>query len=362
MTTDMYLQARRPVFRRVAAILAALSFTASAGAVEEGKWAGPRLADGQPDVQGVWSNDIANHDNFTAPRGGIPGDPVRRKPRAASTAANAAAGSAKDAGANAAAPGASGGGAPAAPAPPWPSREPAPSRVSDPADGEVPFQPWARAKQQELLQNFFNPTKPEYIEPGARCAPAGIPKSLYWHGYEIRQFPHLVVFLFNGGTRVIYLDDRPHLPAGIKLWNADSRGHWEGNTLVVNVQNNNAKARFARTGEFASENVHVVERYTFGADHYTYNAVFTDPTVYTRPFTVTIPAHRITEKSPQDGWNNEQEWANLPGKPPLYENYERVCVENNGGHGALAAASAAPTAPAASSAPAAPFAPTAPAK
>lgn len=353
MTSAMYQRARRPRFRWVAAILAALSLTASAGAVEEGNWAGPRLADGQPDVQGVWSNDIANHDNFTAPRAGIPGDPVRRKPRATSPAANATtagsgtpgdatAGGATVGSAGAAAAGGSGGGAPAASPPPWPSRAPAPSRVSDPADGEVPFQPWARAKQQEFLQNFFNPTKPEYIEPGARCAPAGIPKSLYWHGYEIRQFLHIVVFLFNGGTRVIYLDDRPHLPAGIKLWNADSRGHWEGNTLVVDVQNNNAKARFARTGEFASENVHVVERYTFDADHYIYNAVFTDPTVYTRPFTVTIPAHRITEKSPQDGWNNEQEWANQPGKPPLYENYERVCVENNGGHGALAAASVAP--------------------
>jgi hypothetical protein len=155
-------------------------------------------------------------------------------------------------------------------------RPPAPSRVSDPADGQVPFQPWARAAQQDLLANFFNPTRPEYVEPGARCAPAGIPKSLYWQGYEVRQFPGIVVFLFNGGTRVIYLDGRPHLPAKIKLWNADSRGHWEGNTLVVDVQNNNAKARFARTGEFASSNVHIVERYTFtDNDHYVYNAVFT---------------------------------------------------------------------------------------
>lgn len=295
--------------------------TAAAGTVDTSRWNGPRLEDGQPDIAGVWTNDIANHDNFTAPRAGIPGDPTRLHPLKDPVVSGAAT-------------------APRVP------RPPAPSRVSDPADGQVPFQPWARAAQQDLLANFFNPTRPEHVEPGARCAPAGIPKSLYWHGYEVRQFTGIVIFLFNGGTRVIYLDGRPHLPAKIKLWNADSRGHWEGNTLVVDVQNNNAKARFARTGEFASSNVHIVERYTFtDNDHYVYNAVFTDPTVYTRPFTVTIPAHRITEKTPQDEWNNEQEWANRPGKPPLYENYERVCVENNGGHGQLVGAAASAAVP-----------------
>jgi hypothetical protein len=276
--------------------------------VKEGPWKGARLADQQPDVQGVWSNDIANHDNFTDPQGGIPGDPSKGL-----HVQNGA-----------------------VDRPVRPRDERAPSRVSDPANGEVPFQPWARAKQQEFLNNFFNPTRQEYVEPGAHCAPAGVPKSLYWHGYEIRQYPGIVLFLFNGGTRIVYLDGRPHLPHSVKLWNADSRGHWEGNTLIVDVSNNNAKARFGRTGEFASDQVHVVERYTFGADRYTYNAVFTDSTVYTRPFTVTIPAHRITESSPQDGWHNEQEWAHVPpGSAPLYENYERICVENNHGHGAV---------------------------
>jgi hypothetical protein len=276
--------------------------------IKPGPWNGARLADTQPDVQGVWSNDIANHDNFTDPQNGIPNDPSKGL-----HVQNGA-----------------------VDRPVKPRSERAPSRVSDPADGEVPFQPWARAKQQEFLEHFFNPTRQEYIEPGAHCAPAGVPKSLYWHGYEIRQYPGIVLFLFNGGTRIVYLDGRPHLPDTVKLWNADSRGHWEGNTLVVDVSNNNSKARFGRTGEFASDNVHIVERYTFDHDRYTYNAVFTDPTVYTRPFTVTIPAHRITESTAQDGWHNEQEWAHVPpGQPALYENYERICVENNHGHGAV---------------------------
>lgn len=274
--------------------------------IPAGKWTGPRLADGQPDVQGHWSNTIANHNNWTDPQGAVPGDPSR---------SNRSAG---------------------------PRSERAPSRVSDPADGEVPFQPWARAVQQEFLANFHNPTQPEYIEPLARCAPAGVPKSFTWHGYEIRQYPGYVLFLFNSGTRIIHLDGKPHLPDSIKLWNADSRGHWQGNTLVVEVTNNNAKARFGRTGEFASENVEIEERYIFdnAGQRYNYVATFTDPAVYTRPWTATIPARRWTEKDTPNGWHFEAALANNPGKEPLAERYERICIENNGGFGSVAVTAA----------------------
>ena len=186
----------------------------SFSAIESGKWTGKRLRDGQPDVAGHWSNTIGNHNNFTDPQGGLPGDPSRR-------------------------------------ARPNTTREQrAPSRISDPPDGQIPFQPWARAKQEEFLKFFHDPKQPQYIEPLARCAPAGVPKSFMWHGYEIRQFPGYVLFLFDSGTRIIHLDGKPHLPESIKLWNADSRGHWEGNTLIVEVTNNNGKARLGRTGEF----------------------------------------------------------------------------------------------------------------
>lgn len=266
-----------------------------------GKWNGKRLPDGQPDVSGFWSNTIANHNNFTDPQGGTndPARPLKLGPRS----------------------------------------ERAPSRVSDPASGEIPFQPWALAKQQEFKANFNNPTKPEYIEPLARCAPAGVPKSFYWHGYEIRQFPHYVVFIFGSGSRVIHLDGKPHLPENIKLWNADSRGHWEGNTLIVDVANNNSKALFGREGAFASENVKIVERYIFDNDNkrYNYQATFTDPTVYTRPWTATIPARRYTEADKPGGWHYEAAVANNPGKPLLHESFERICVENNGGFGIGAA-------------------------
>jgi hypothetical protein len=224
-----------------------ISFEPTYTQIAAGKWTGKRLPDGQPDVEGHWSNTVGNHNNWTDPQGGIPGDPAPpRKPLG-------------------------------------PREERAPSRVTDPVDGQVPFQPWAKAAQEDFLKNFHNPTQPQYIEPLARCAPAGVPKSFIWHGYEIRQYPGYVVFLFNSGTRIIHLDGKPHLPASIKLWNADSRGHWEGNTLVVDVTNNNSKALFGRTGEFASENVHITERYIFSADgtRYNYVATFDDPSVYT---------------------------------------------------------------------------------
>lgn len=272
--------------------------------IAEGPWTGARLPDGQPDVQGQWSNTIANHNNFTDPQGGIPGDPNPRN------------------------------------APKGTREERAPSRVTDPADGKVPFQPWASEQVALFQKHFHNPTEPQYIEPLARCAPAGVPKSLYWHGYEIRQYPNAVIFLFNSGTRIIHLDRQEHLPAGIKLWNADSRGHWEGNTLVVDVANNNAKALFGRTGEFASENVHIVERYTFAADNrrYNYVATITDPTVYTRPFTITIPARRWTATDKPDGWHFEVDLVPGEDGSTRIEHPERICVENNGPFGQVAVA------------------------
>ena len=274
-------------------------------AIASGKWKGPRLADGQPDVQGHWSNTIANHNNFEDPNGGSPGESRRAN---------------------------------AAPLPPRAER--APSRVSDPADGLVPFQPWAAEKVKDFKQYFANPIKPEYIEPLARCAPAGVPKSLYWHGYEVRQYPGYVVFLFNSGTRIIHLDGKPHLPDNIKLWNADSRGHWEGNTLVVDVSNNNSKALFGRTGEFASENVQITERYIFDSANkrYNYVATVTDPTVYTQPFTVTIPARRWTADDKPNGWHFEASLANHDGKEKILDRSERICTENNGGFGVVAVA------------------------
>lgn len=265
--------------------------------IASGEWTGTRLADGQPDVSGFWSNTISNHSNFTDPQAGPPGEP--------SAAAK------------------------------LPRDQRAPSRVSDPGDGQIPYLPAARALQEDFAKNFPNPVKPRYIEPLARCAPAGVPKSFMWHGYEVRQYPGYVVFLFDSGTRIIRLDGSPHLSPEIKLWNGDSRGNWEGNTLVVDTRNNNGKALFGRYGDFMSENATVAERFVFEADgkRFNYVATFTDPTVYSQPWTATIPARRYTVADKPDGWHFDVKPVNAPGKPLQYEHYERICAENNGPFG-----------------------------
>ena len=265
-------------------------------AIAEGAWTGAVLADGQPDIAGFWSNTVSNHSNFTDPQAGPPGE-----------ASDEAA---------------------------LPRNQRAPSRVSDPADGEIPYLPAARALQARFAANFANPTQNQFIEPLARCAPAGVPKSFMWHGYEIRQYPGKVVLLFDSGWRIIDLETADHLADNIKLWNGDSVGHWEGNTLHVSVHNNNGKALFGRYGDFMSENATVEERYVFapGGERFNYLATFTDPTVYSRPWTATIPSRRYTSANEPEGWHFDVSPVNRPG-PVEYEHTERICHENNGPFG-----------------------------
>lgn len=260
-------------------------------------WAGPRLPDGQPDISGFWSNTIGNHGNLEDPQGGVIGEP-RRTPLG-------------------------------------PREQRAPSRVSDPADGRFPLQPWAQEKVDAFRVGFHNPTNPGHVEPNARCAPGGVPKSLYWHGYDIQQYPGYVLFVFDNGSRLIHLDNKPHLPGKLKLWNGDSRGHWEGNTLVVDVSNHNGKALFGRSGEFISDQARIQEKYIFSSDgkRFNYEGRFDDPTVYTRPFTITIPAIKYTRAEESDGWNLEARWAKHKGDAQILEHDERICHENNGGFG-----------------------------
>ncbi|MES2698555.1 MAG: hypothetical protein V4647_02945 [Pseudomonadota bacterium] len=265
--------------------------------IAEGSWNGQRTADGQPDIAGFWSNTISNQSNFTDPQAGPPGEP--------SDTAN------------------------------LPRDQRAPSRVSDPADGQIPYLPAARALQERFAANFANPVEEQYIEPLARCAPSGVPKSFYWHGFEIRQYSGHVFLWFDSGWRIIRLDQNArHLPDTVKLWNGDSIGYWEGNTLHVSVRNINGKALFGRYGDFISENGTVEERYVFQPDGsgFNYIATFTDPTVYSRPWTATVPVRRYTTADEPGGWHFDVSRVNRAG-PVEYEHLERICVENNGPFG-----------------------------
>lgn len=189
----------------------------------------------------------------------------------------------------------------------------APSRIVDPPDGEIPYQPWAQLKQQYLLSNYFEPTKPEFLDPQQLCLPLGPVRQLTWHDVHVLQYPGYVIFEHEGGHvfRIIPLDERPHVGASLKLWMGDSRGHWEGTTLVVDVTNNNAKGRLSRAGDFADDHLHVVERFHFlDHDHLRYEARFDDPTVYTRPWTFGFDLKRAIfgESNPTKDDAHYEQW------------------------------------------------------
>ena len=195
----------------------------------------------------------------------------------------------------------------------------APSRIVDTPDGEIPYQPWARTKQQYYLSNYFEPTRPEFLDPQQLCLPLGPVRQLTWHDVHILQYPGYVIFEHEGGHvfQIIPLADRPHIGQDLKLWMGDSRGHWEGNTLVVDITNNNSKGRLSRAGDFASDKLHVTARLQFiDADHMRYEAKFDDPSTYTRPWTFGFDMKRAIFGA-----------ENPTGDYAHYEQWEEACYE-----------------------------------
>jgi len=175
------------------------------------------------------------------------------------------------------------------------------SLVVEPANGRVPVRPEAEAVRDSNLAHV--PDGPEHGTPWDRCITRGIPAGTfpagYNNAYRIVQIPGYVVMLYEmiHETRVIPIDARPHIASNIRQWNGDPRGHWEGKTLVVETTNYNNKgsiATSAATGRIKgipqSEELHVVERFTrTDRDTIQYEATITDPKNYTAPWKVAIP-------------------------------------------------------------------------
>jgi hypothetical protein len=162
--------------------------------------------------------------------------------------------------------------------------------IVDPPDGILPMQPWAK---QELVDR----NRPErgYDDPTAHCFPAGIPRSMYVPtSFQFVQTPDSLVVLHERiAWRIISLNGRAHLPDKIRLWQGDSVGHWEGDTLVIDTTNLNGKTWLNEGGEIVSYAEHVVERFTpVSVDTVNYEATITDPVVYTRPFTIAVSFKR----------------------------------------------------------------------
>jgi|GEM_PF-246972 len=166
--------------------------------------------------------------------------------------------------------------------------------IVDPPDGKLPMRPWAVL--ETVARNL-----PErgYDDPTAHCFPAGVPRSMYVPAaFNIIETPGYIVFLHERmAWRIVPLaagTGAPvHLPDAIRLWQGDSVGRWEGDTLVIDTANLNGKTWLNEGGEIVSYAEHVVERFTpAGSGTVNYEATVTDPLVYTRPWTIAFPLKR----------------------------------------------------------------------
>jgi hypothetical protein len=172
------------------------------------------------------------------------------------------------------------------------------SVIVDPPDGRMPFLPQAAAKRQEISSKheLLKPSI-EYIDPSARCFPKGIPRQNMNNPFPIEFFEtrdHVyILHEQNHVYQVIPLDGTPHVGKDIKLWMGDSRGHWEGNTLVVETTNHNGKGWLDETGAAFSDKARVTERYTpLTADVMLFRATIEDASVFSQPWTISFPLRR----------------------------------------------------------------------
>jgi len=265
---------------RLAAVLCFVSISASAQyggpPADSGKAKGtktplatPRSSDGHPDLSGFWNNGSGTFVDKSADgsidlRIGVRPDPTK---------------------------------------PPAP--RPAPSLPS--------YQPWAVEKIKEINSVTYGPTNRN--DPQLSCLPLGIPRQ--WTPLQIVQTPGQVVILYETlvgqAFRVIPTDGRPHPTDLDPTFYGDSVGHWEGNTLVVDVIGFNDKTWLGggegkpgeQLGWFHSEDMHITERYTREGNTLTYEATVEDPKVFTKPWTITPrrvdlapPTDRIFEAPP----------------------------------------------------------------
>jgi hypothetical protein len=156
--------------------------------------------------------------------------------------------------------------------------------------GTIPYQPSAAAKRAENLKNRLT------ADPVGKCYFPGVPRIMYMdYPFQIFQTPEQVAIAFEWSQvyRLIYTNGKPAPHEGIDSWMGDSRGRWEGNTLVVEVKGQNDKTWFDLAGDFHSDALNVTERYTMlDADTIQYEATIQDPKVFTKSWKISVPLAR----------------------------------------------------------------------
>lgn len=157
--------------------------------------------------------------------------------------------------------------------------------------GAIPYQQWAAAQRKENAEQWLE------RDPEITCFMPGVPRATYMpYPFQILQGTDQIVFAYEyaGATRTIHMNDVGDSPS--PTWMGWSRGHWEGDTLVVDVTRFNGETWFDRAGNFHSDALHVVERYTpMSPYHLMYEAMIEDPNVFTRPWTIRMPLYRRME-------------------------------------------------------------------
>jgi hypothetical protein len=178
------------------------------------------------------------------------------------------------------------------------------SLVVDPPDGRVPVKPEAEKRRDEYAAHETDSY--ELMSPWDRCITRGIPGAFfpagYNNAYQIVQSQGFVVIHYEmiHAARIIPTNGRPHQSPDLRFWDGDSVGHWEGNTLVVDITNYNGKGWIATNAAAArikgipqSDALHVIERFTRSNENtIDYQVTIDDPKVYSRPWKVALPLMR----------------------------------------------------------------------
>jgi hypothetical protein len=229
----------------VAALAGLVAPLALAQAPSGGRYTGPRTADGKPNLNGIWQVMNAAHWDLE----------------------------------------------------PHSAEEGVPPGLGVVEGGVIPYQPWAAARKKE---NYANRAA---LDPINKCFLPGVPRIMYVpFPFQIAQTPKYVVLTheYQHATRIVYTDGSPHAPPN-DFWMGDSRGRWEGDTLVVDVTHFNDRTWFDMAGNFHSDALHVVERFTpLDAGHVLqYEATIEDPKVFTRPWKISMPIYRRAEPNMQ---------------------------------------------------------------
>jgi hypothetical protein len=161
---------------------------------------------------------------------------------------------------------------------------------------EIPYQEWAAAKQKENYANWVT------RDPEVKCYLPGLPRATYMpYPFQIVYSPGndvLMAYEYASASRVIKMGAAEEPP--VDSWMGQSTGRWEGDTLVIDSTGFNDQSWFDRAGNFHSEALHVVERFTpVHADLIDYRATIEDAKVFTRPWTIRVPLYRRRDANAQ---------------------------------------------------------------